>query len=83
MIAASMSGRANQFAEVGVGFAGRRELLRDRVAPRLEDVAGAGDHDVGVLRHIADVAAAHAVAADQADLNPTVGAGPAGGAEGA
>ena len=64
-----------QFAEVGVAFAGVLELLHHGVPAGLPDIAGAGDDDIRMFGACAQVGPAHAAAADEAKVDAAVRAG--------
>jgi hypothetical protein len=63
------------FTEVAIAFAGVLELLHHRVSARGPGVTSGGNDDVGLLGASAEVGAAHAAAADEADVNAAVRAG--------
>ena len=68
-------GLLQHLAEVAVAFAGILELLHHGIAAGLPGIAGGGDDDIGLFGAGAEVGAAHAAAADEADVDAAVGAG--------
>ena len=62
-------------AEVAIALAGVLELLHHSIAPGFPRIARGGDDDIGLAGASAEVSAAHAAAADQAEVDTAVGAG--------
>ena len=62
-------------AEVAVALASILELLHDRVAAGRPDIAGGGDNDIRLAGASAEVGAAHAATADEANVDAAVRAG--------
>ena len=62
-------------AEVSIAFAGVLELLHDGIAAGLPGIASGGNYNVGLAGAGAEIGAAHAAAADQADVDAAVRAG--------